>query len=1071
MPQFAKLLVGRLDGPGSLNVNLIRRRHDLLLVSNNPTMGEISNVLGSQTERPMVRKKSRVHAFLGLAIVVAAWSAVVAAWSGEAYAAESPELICRWARGAIQIDGQADEPAWEGASVIREFRVPVSGLAPSTKTQVRLLWDYRYLYFLAHMDDHDLFGDILEHDQRIWNNDVFEIFLKPDERSPGYYEFQVNAAGTKLDMFLPDQTSGGYDAWKSSHPFHWETAVGRRGTLEPRTDRDEGWVVEGRIPWVDLLPTGGRPDVDEIWRAAFCRYDYTLGQEPELSSSAALTRPSFHHHADYSKLRFAGSGEDDPGLRRLASRPTTLHSNVRGSPDPPHPYRAVRAYPELQLDWPIDVQVEPGTRRMLIIEEHGAYGPTKIMRTRGEGMTGELEELIDPQGVAYSLAFHPRFEENGYLYVGSNGRQGDGPNQSRIVRYALARSESGQVAGEPVMIIQWDSSGHNGAAATFGLDGMLYVTSGDGTSDSDTNDVGQDLSTLLAKVMRLDVDHPEPMQAYSIPKDNPFVGVPIARPETWAYGLRNPWRITTDRKTGHIWVGNNGQDMWEQAYLLQRGANYGWSVFEGSHPFYLHRKLGPTPHVPPTVEHPHSQSRSLTGGVVYHGQKLPDLQGAYVYGDYSTGKVWAVKHDGQRVLWHREIADTPFQLSAITVDAEGELLLLDHRGDKKGGVYALEPVPAQPIQATFPRKLSDTGLFVDLANHSMAPGLIPYSVIAPLWSDGADKHRWIALPEGGSIEVTDNGSWQFPDDTVLVKSFAIASSSEPKPTGSHGAEVKVDRWIETRLLVKQQGEWVGYSYAWNPDQSNAELVEASGRDARIALANSEGEKELAWHFPSRTECMVCHTRAANFVLGITTLQMNKDHDYGHGTVRNQLDALQAMGVIRSTWEADAKGWIKQVMKDSEVDAAVIQKDVAAMKVQEGQRGLRSRSLLGRPPSETDRLADPYDQEAALEKRVRSYLHANCAYCHVEAGGGNAQMDLSHGVTLERMKILDIKPLHHTFGMQEAKLVAPGSPERSVLLHRLGMRGPGQMPQLGTNVADERAVGLVREWIQSLAEAN
>ena len=165
-----------------------------------------------------------------------------------------------------------------------------------------------------------------------------------------------------------------------------------------------------------------------------------------------------------------------------------------------------------------------------------------------------------------------------------------------------------------------------------------------------------------------------------MPKDNPFLDQNDVRPETCAYGFRNPWRITVDAKTGDVWVGQNGQDLWEQVYLIQPGANYGWSVFEGWQPFYPERKLGPHPHVLPTLEHAHSEARSLTGGVVYHGTKLPELQGAYIYGDYSTGKIWGAKVEQGKVVWHRELADTPFALTCFALDHEGELLIADHRG-------------------------------------------------------------------------------------------------------------------------------------------------------------------------------------------------------------------------------------------------------------------------------------------------------------------------------------------------------------------------------------------------------
>src|SRR5262249_55236822 len=154
------------------------------------------------------------------------------------------------------------------------------------------------------------------------------------------------------------------------------------------------------------------------------------------------------------------------------------------------------------------------------------------------------------------------------------------------------------------------SDGHNGGDLCFGPDGLLYVTSGDGTSDSDANLTGQDLTKLLAKVLRIDVDHPEAGKAYSVPKDNPFVDQQGVRPETWAYGLRNPWRIHVDQATGDVWVGNNGQDLWEQVYLIERGANYGWSVLEGVHEFYPSRKAGPHPFARPIADHHHSEMRS-----------------------------------------------------------------------------------------------------------------------------------------------------------------------------------------------------------------------------------------------------------------------------------------------------------------------------------------------------------------------------------------------------------------------------------------------------------------------------
>lgn len=698
-------------------------------------------------------------------------------------------------------------------------------------------------------------------------------------------------------------------------------------------------------------------------------------------------------------------------------------SRVIGSPDPPPPYRVRRVFPKLRLDFPVAVVRQPGSERFLLITQPAPYAPTDILRTTDDGASGQTEKLLAYDGVAYDIAFHPDFKTNGYVYIGMNGPS-SAPSKSkktRVLRYTMDRRPPYKLDPKSeTAIIEWPSDGHNGGALAFGNDGMLYVTSGDGTSDSDTNVVGQDLSKLTAKLLRIDVDHPDAGKPYSVPKDNPFVGQKDVRPETWAYGLRNPWRMTVDAKSGRIWVGNNGQDLWEQAYLIEKGANYGWSVVEGSHPFYPNRKAGPTPFSKPTVEHPHSEARSLTGGIVYHGKQFPELQGAYLYGDYSTGNIWGIFHDGRRIAWHKELASTRLQITSFGVDANGEILLTDHRGHGEGGLYTLEPTPRDLSPSTFPRKLSESGLFKSVKGHVMQPALIPYSVNASLWSDGAHKERWIALPGADlHIDFTASRGWNCPDQTVLVKSFAL-EMVQGNPASR--------RWIETRFLTKQGSEWFGYSYQWDDAQTDGVLVDAKGLDREFSIQTKpNGVRKQVWHYPSRTECMVCHSRAANFVLGLSELQMNKVHDYG-GVRDHQLRALEHIGILRLNGRAAA------------------------------------------PTAKDRRLVDPYDAKQDLGLRARSYLHANCAQCHVEAGGGNAQMELEFPTPLDKMRLIDVKPLHDTFGLPDARLVAPGHPERSVLLRRISHRDAGHMPPLATSLVDRQAVRLIHDWVEHLPPA-
>jgi uncharacterized repeat protein (TIGR03806 family) len=752
---------------------------------------------------------------------------------------------------------------------------------------------------------------------------------------------------------------------------------------------------------------------------------------PPVSTAATNSKTAVPNAAD-SKAADSKAADSKAAASRAAiaaklpQRVLLNSTRVVGTPEPPPPYRVRPTLPRVKLSLPLAIVRQPDTELFWAIHQPKAGSATRIVRftrpTAEATAPPAYETLLEGDDTAYDLVFHPRFRENGYVYIGSNGDFGvaKGEKKTRVTRYTVDRVAPYRLDPQSAAtIIEWPSNGHNGGAMAFGQDGMFYVTSGDGTSDSDTNLTGQGLDHLLAKVLRIDLDGASPGQPYRVPSDNPFVGRPEARPETWAYGLRNPWRMTVDPVNGQLWVGNNGQDLWEQIYLVKKGDNYGWSVMEGSHPFYLERKAGPTPFVKPAAEHHHSEARSLTGGVVYYGQRFPELRGAYIYGDYSTGKIWAMRHDGDKAVFHKEIADTSLVITGFGFDLDGELLICDYRAGEDGGFHTLEarPPATEPTQP-FPRKLSETGLFLSVAGHVPHPGLIPYSVNSPLWSDGSHKERFIALVGADArIDASPNRGWNFPNGTVLVKSFAL----ETRPGDSASR-----RWIETRLMSRQDNEWVGYSYMWNESQTDAELVGPAGMDrdydiehasdvANPATANPVS-KTQRWHFPSRAECMVCHSRAANYTLGLSTAQMNRAHAYGDATL-NQLEALEAWGLLKDK--------------------------------------------LAKPASDLPRLTDPGDTTASLELRARSYLHANCAHCHVEAGGGNAQFQI------EQLKLIDERPVHNTFGIADARLVAPGAPDRSVLFRRISQRGTGQMPPLSTNLVDPAAVQLLRDWIASL----
>ncbi len=234
-----------------------------------------------------------------------------------------------------------------------------------------------------------------------------------------------------------------------------------------------------------------------------------------------------------------------------------------------------------------------------------------------------------------------------------------------------------------LVILQWESNGHNGHFLQFGPDGMLWISAGDGTSGMDPKMDGQDIGNLRGTMIRIDVSKATAQNPYTVPRDNPFVARDGARPEIWAFGFRNPYRFSFDPQTNQLWVADIGQDVWEMIYRVQRGGNYGWSVMEGPEPLYESRPCGPAPIEPPVIAHPHSEMRSITGGFFYRGKQYPQLQGAYLYGDYDTRRLFMMRYDYQhnRVVAQHEIAATPYRILSLGEDRNNEILILAYSGE------------------------------------------------------------------------------------------------------------------------------------------------------------------------------------------------------------------------------------------------------------------------------------------------------------------------------------------------------------------------------------------------------
>ncbi|MGD9856984.1 MAG: PQQ-dependent sugar dehydrogenase, partial [Planctomycetaceae bacterium] len=719
----------------------------------------------------------------------------------------------------------------------------------------------------------------------------------------------------------------------------------------------------------------------------------------------------------------AGVSADPPDERPygIESRVPWTTSRLTGSPEPPPPYRTERVWPALTFAEPVEMTVMPGTDRLAVLERLG-----KVFLFSDDPASAEQELLFDLSVLpefrqAFGIVFHPDFAENRYVYVCYTRTEGD-PHGTLVSRFTVSRSAPYMIdPTSETVIVTWFSGGHNGGCLMFGPDGCLYISAGDGSSPipPDTKDTGQDISDLLASVLRIDVDHPQGGRPYSIPPDNPFLDIPNARPEVWAYGFRNPWKMSFDALTRELWVGDVGWEMWEMIDRVERGGNYGWSLWEGPQSVRSEATPGPTPVLPPVISHSHTESRSITGGLVYRGSKLPNLAGAYVYGDYVTGKIWALRTANGKLASVDELVDTSFQIIAFAADRHGELYVLGY----DGSIHQLAANSNVAANHEFPQRLSETGLFQSVPDLVPAAGVIPYSINAEPWSDGAQAERMLGIPGATKLGVhAENrvwygdieGAWAYPTDTVFAKTLSL-------PFLDDETDGVVWRPVETQLLHRDGDTWRGYAYAWDEAGTDAALVPAEGMSRTYLVADPEqpgNVRQQTWRIASRTECIVCHTTRAGSIHGFNAAQIDCEHDYGAVT-DNQMRTLVHIGLI--------------------------------------------------DPPEAPSAAFPplWDASADLNERGRAYLHVNCGHCHFPGGGGTASFDLRSNSPLAEMRLIGHRPTQGAFGIPSAQVVAAGDPYHSVLLYRMAKLGRGRMPHAGSDVVDRDGVRLIRDWIQQL----
>lgn len=367
----------------------------------------------------------------------------------------------------------------------------------------------------------------------------------------------------------------------------------------------------------------------------------------------------------------------------VACKQKISNEDSNGFPDAiANNYKVVDAFPDITFNRPLDLQnAGDKSGRLFIVEQPGRIYVLKDENAKEKEIFLDIENLVNNRGNEQGLlglAFHPDYERNGYFYVNYTDNNG-----TVISRFRESNDINKADSGSELILLKFDQpfTNHNGGGMAFGPDGYLYIATGDGGSGGDPLGNGQNRRTLHGNILRIDVDRRDQGLNYAIPEDNPFVDNKEGfREEIYAYGLRNPWRFSFDSFNGNLFAADVGQNAVEEINLIEKGKNYGWNIMEGTKMFSPDPKVDSNTLEPPIYEYLHPLGRSITGGYVYRGQEYKELEGLYIYGDFISGIIWALKYEEGMEPINIILAETNLRISSFGLSESKEIYLTSFDG-------------------------------------------------------------------------------------------------------------------------------------------------------------------------------------------------------------------------------------------------------------------------------------------------------------------------------------------------------------------------------------------------------